>query len=145
MNEQEKQAMNSNRSKKDIIKDARNAIKKALPSWTFSLTQPHHGSFHLALMSGPVEALLPNEAWRESGYAQLNHYSMMDKSRSKEERLHCNGAQLTPEAFDAIYKAVEITNAENWDDSDSMTDHVHVNYYLGVVVGKWDKSYQVKA
>jgi len=135
--------MNSTRSKKDIIKDARAQLKKALPQWTFSLTQPHYGSFHLNLMSGPVEALLPSEGWKDGGYAQLNHCSYMDTSRSIEERCRSNGAQLTREAFTAIYMATQIVNAENWDESDSMTDYFHCNYYLSVSVGKWDKPYQV--
>lgn len=138
--------MNSTRSKKDIIKDARTALKKAMPQWTFSLTQPHYGSFHLNLMSGPVAALYQTseDSWKD-GYAQLNHYSFMDASRSLEDRCRTNGAHLTREAFTAICMATKIVNAENWDESDSMTDYFHCNYYLQVSVGKWDKPYQVKA
>lgn len=131
------------RSKKDIIKDARAELKKTLPAWTFSLTQPHYGSFHLNLMSGPTPALIPSDGWKDGDYAQLNHYSYMDDSRDINERCHCNGAQLTREAFAAIYMATKIVNAENWDESDIQTDYFHCNFYLQVAVGKWDRPYQV--
>lgn len=64
-------------------------------------------------------------------YLQINHYYI--------EREY----ELTEEARQMLKTAKELANSFNFDDSDSMIDYFHTNFYLHLSVGKWDKNFEV--
>ena len=139
-----------------IAKQTREALKAEFPTCKFSVTvQKYSGgrSMTIALMSGDFEAL------KDEGEAQLNRFQLLSNTfeqRTKQQIVNnewveipegyaiCNGALLTHKAYNVMKRAAEIGNAENWDNSDIMTDYFDVNYYLDVQIGKWNKNYEVK-
>ena len=125
-----------------IAKQTRETLKKEFPNCKFSVTVEKYSggrTMTIALMSGDFQAMENSESWKD-GYAQLNHYTLERDTR--ESSNSCNGALLTQKAWDVMKRANEIGQAENWDNSDSMTDYFDVNYYLDINIGKWNKRYQ---
>ena len=55
-----------------------------------------------------------------------------------------NGYFLTEQAVEMLNAAIEISNRENWDNSDAQIDHFDVNYYFHLAIGKWNRPFIVK-
>jgi hypothetical protein len=147
-----------------IAKMIREQLKQEFPKCKFSVTSEWYSggsSITVALMSAPFEAIVESDHW-EKGYAQLNHYQLY---RSFEEQSGgenhmmvisnewrrlpdgvavCNGAYITEKAWAVLQRAVQIGQAQNWDNSDSMTDYFDVNYYFHINIGKWNKPFTIK-
>jgi hypothetical protein len=135
-----------------IAKQTRETLKKEFPNCKFSVTLEKYSggrSMTIALMSANFEAL------RDEGHTQLNHYALMDgfERHSGTQIIRgewtvipngygvCSGSLLSEKAWEVMRRAVEIGNAENWDNSDSQSDYFDVNYYLHVNIGKWDRNF----
>lgn len=141
-----------------IAKNTRETLKKEFPNCKFSVTLHKYSggrTMTIALMSADFEAMKSNASW--DGEAQLNRYQLL---KSFEERSGtqivnnewavipegyalCNGALVSRKAWEVLHRAAEIGNADNWDNSDSMTDYFDVNYYLDINIGKWNVPFQV--
>jgi hypothetical protein len=137
-----------------IAKQTRETLKKEFPACKFSVTLHKYSggrSMTIALMSADFEAL------KDETDAQLNHYQLTDgfDRHSGTQIIHnewtvipegyalCNGALITRKAWEVLQCAYEVGNADNWDNSDSMTDYFDVNYYLHINIGKWNKPYEI--
>jgi len=134
-----------------IAKLVRQQLKKELPGFKFSVTSKRFSggsSISVALMTAPFPVFAKDEDVngneQAKDYAQLNHFQL----RKGYDYSHhysgvCNGAYLTPEAWEVLARAVEIGQLHNWDNSDIQTDYFDVNYYFDIEIGKWDKPFQI--
>ncbi|QDP46284.1 MAG: hypothetical protein Unbinned3556contig1001_55 [Prokaryotic dsDNA virus sp.] len=50
-----------------------------------------------------------------------------------------------PAALAFLSEVIPAMNAENFDESDPMTDYFHVGYYISVRIGSYDKPYELIA
>jgi hypothetical protein len=114
-------------SVKEIAKIVREELKKKFPKCKFSVTSPHHSSLDINLMSAPFEALKV-----EGGQRSVNQY-YIDRDED-----------ITEEAREVMKYVKDFVQDYNFDDSDSMTDYFHTNFYLHLGIGKWDKHFEVK-
>lgn len=133
------------KSLKEIAQEVRTQLKKEFPNCKFSVMTEYYSmgqSLYVRLMSAPFAAFAKstdvNGYERRRDYCQLNEYTL--RGREPEE-LVCNGEYLTREAWDVMKRAEEIGNANNWNNSDSMTDYYDVNYAFHIGIGKWDKAF----
>ena len=128
----------------EITKEIRAELKAEFPECKFSVTTRNHLTITVALMSAP-ESPFANlnttcEHTHEGDYAQLNHYHITHRDNN----WISNGYYLTPKAAKMLKAVVEMSNRENWNNSDIQTDYFDVNYYFHLQVGKWNKPFIVK-
>lgn len=100
------------------VKVIRNNLKAEFPNWKFSVRLDGHISINVNIMAAPVEFVPGKEN------AQLNHHY--------------------PDSYqnaDVLKKIIAIVNANNYDNSDTMTDFFDVGYYVHIEQGKWDKPF----
>ena len=135
----------------EVAKLVREQLKKEFPACKFSVTCKSFSggsSLTIALMVAPFSVFAKdtdtNGNREEGDYAQLNHYQLCHAYDYGSPPGVCNGVFLTPEAWRVLSRAVEIGQAQNWDNSDIQTDYFDVNYYFDIEVGKWDKPFQVR-
>lgn len=114
---------NPNLSTKEIAKLARKCFKTTGYKW--SITSDYN-SISVHLMAAPYEAFSEEI---DRGYTQVNHY-YLDRDTS-----------LTMKAKEDLQKALHFLQSFNFDDSDSMIDYFHTNFYLSFSVGRWDRSF----
>jgi len=101
----------------EAVKEIRNELKKEFPNIKFSVVRENYSAIQVAIMESDLEF--------EKEYMQLNHY-----------HLH-----TYPNA-EILKKICEISNRNNFDNSEPMTDYFHVGYYFSLSVGKWDRPYK---
>jgi len=121
----------------DVAKMVREELKKEFSSCVFSVTMQRYSggrSLHISLMSSPFVAF--ND---DAKYMQCNQYSLLEGYERHQEK-----TALSKDVFQIMENVVRITEAYNFDDSDSQSDYFHVNFYTHYNVGKWDKPYTVK-
>ena len=146
---------------KDIAGLIKQQIKKEYPGCTFSVTVERYSmgqSLHINLMRSNFKVIrdfkdIPNDFKDYIGsgyniidiknkqlkkYHQLNEYALIEEFDPSK---WCNGVYLTKGGHDMFKQVVEITRHFNYDDSDPMTDHFDVNFYLSINIGKWNKPY----
>ena len=137
---------------KDIAKLVRKELKEKYPKCKFSVRiQRYSGgqSMNVALAEADFNPFAtPNrrllkpinfryfteqeclDAWDKTikeGYHDINSFYIDDDYKLNEK-----GKQLAKDMKEAV-------NQYNFDDSDSMTDYFHVNFYYDIAFGKWDK------
>lgn len=114
---------------KEITAKIREYVKKAYPDCKFSVTFSSYSggsSIHVALVSGPYEALRENVK-----HIQVNHYYI-----EREDR-------LTDWAKAVIMDVNDVIKSYRFSDCDSMIDYFDVNFWYDLDVGKWNKPYTV--
>lgn len=115
---------------KEITSMIRKYCKEYFPDYKFSVTFSSYSggsSISVSLMEAPHEAFTgPN---RE--HAQVNHYYLD----------HCE--YLTERTRAVLSDVIHQINSYRMDDSDSMIDYFHTNFYFNVNVGKWDKAFKI--
>ena len=130
----------------EITKTIRAELKKKFPRCKFSVTVQNGIAITVALMTAPASpfANLSTVNGRDHGgkYAQLNHYHIRQDLHTGD--WVSNGYCLTGQAMEMLNAVIEISNRENWDNSDSQIDHFDVNYYFHLASGKWDKPFILK-
>lgn len=143
-------------STKEIAKLIRTELKKQFPKCKFSVTKTII-KINCTLMQAPFEAVKPVDIKAVDEIFHLeNPYNETREAISnrwdddyKKQKTHFNqyyikeNKFLTDEAKQVMQKAVEIIDSYNFDDSDSMTDYFHCNFYSEVDLGKWDKPFVV--
>ena len=131
------------RNIKEIAKTVRTELKNKYPECKFSVTISRYSmgqAMTVALMEAPFQAVRNG-----SEYRQLNQYVIARETyedylgRFDEEHPY----KLTEAAWVVMKGVYEIADAENWNNSDTMTDYFDVNYYLDLHVGKWNKGFSL--
>lgn len=125
---------NGNLRMKEITKIIRNYAKEKYPTYKFSVRTPDVYSIDISLMEAPQDVFNPDqlsEYERGRSYIQLNKYHLKDDKR------------LTGLAGEILNDVKSFAESYNFDDSDIMTDYFHVNFYLHITVGQWDKPFKV--
>lgn len=136
--------MSNYRSIKEVAATVRTTLKKEFPNEKFSVTKESFSggsALNVTLVQG-IEPAFVNDDSR--GYAQLNDYVLRDSKDYAEYTERRGNVVMTQYAFDLMKKVERVANAENWNNSDAMTDYFDVNYYMHLSIGSWDKPYAVK-
>lgn len=131
---------------KQITKEIRQELKKQYPEHKFSVRKENGIAITVALMEAPESPFANLET--TTGYPHEGKYAQLNEKHIKQDQMGnwvSNGYYLTEQAAQMLEKVAEISNRDNWDNSDLMTDYFDVNYYLAVHIGKWDKPFTVKA
>ena len=68
----------------------------------------------------------------DKGHMGVNNYYISDDWR------------MTPEGREMFQKVADLLTSFNFNDSDSMTDYFHSNFYVTLSIGKWDKPFIIK-
>jgi len=143
-----------------IAKMVREQLKREFPECKFSVTSKYFSGgseINVSLMSAPFQAIVNSPHWQER-YAQLNEYQLRRPFEDSSGRqiisnewvelpegvAVCNGAYITREAWKVLQRAAEIGQAQNWDNSEPMTDYFDVNYWFHINIGAWNKPFQIK-
>lgn len=114
------------------------ALKAVVPAdWKYTLAVRHHSTIVMTIRKAPINLLteIKGDAARtlvRSGvspaYANLGGcYHIKDVFEGK-----------TLETFQKIRDAL---NTDNYDRSDSQSDHFDIGHYVDVHIGKWDKPF----
>lgn len=131
---------------KQITKEIRQELKAQFPEHKFSVRKENGIAITVALMEAPESPFASLETTtghtHEGTYAQLNEKHI---KQDWEGNWVSNGYYLTEQAAQMLKKVSEISNRDNWDNSDLMTDYFDVNYYFHLHIGKWNKPFTVKA
>ena len=126
------------------VKMIRNALKKEMPQYKFSVVRDHHSSVTIAIMKGPAFAEFEyfdrytheykkGTLGDNNGYDQINTYHTGDFYGKENAAI-----------FDKIVKIAKTAGDKKWyDDSDAMTDYFDTAYYVHLNVGKFEKPYEV--
>ena len=146
-------------SVKEIANIVREFIKIHYNDFKFSVTTDYGAltqSLHIALMEGPCIAFktyaeLTQEERTDVRYTHIRHnninsYFTAEIDAEIEKIFDKQYAQkyLVDRIKEAVVAVKDYANSFNYDDSDSMTDYFHKNFYFnGVEIGKWDKPYKV--
>ncbi len=123
----------------DIAKLVRKQLKDKFPYCKWSVTQEHYSggaSLNINLMEAPFEAFIEDSNGK--GYAQINQYSLLDEYDENN-----NGYKITKTAYHTLQFAMKTADQYNFSDCDSQIDYFHVNFYLHLNIGKWNKPFQV--
>jgi hypothetical protein len=147
---------------KDIAKIIKQQLLKEYPNCIFSITiQRYSGgqSLHVSLMQSDFKVIQDFnklsdfaimdceqrrytreqiEKMQSENYHQLSQYSF--NSEYNQDTWN-NGVFLTLDGYSLFKRVCQIINHFNFDESDSMTDYFHVNFYLHLEIGKWNKPY----
>lgn len=128
---------------KDIAKILRDAIKIMYPLCKFSVTFDSYSggsSIAIALMEAPYNVFINDEVITRNymdgttkieKHIQINNYYIQNETRITEQ------CKLM---FDDINSLVK---SYHFDDSDSMIDYFHTNFYYNLNIGKWNKDFKV--
>jgi len=111
------------------VKTKRNAIKKALPNFKFSITRENHSSINVAFLEGDIDLMGDSER----SYESVNHFYIQEHYEDR------------PEIRDILMKAYKIAS-ESQRELVNDSDYGSVpTFYVNITIGKWDKPYQLKA
>ena len=126
------------------VKMIRNALKKEMPQYKFSVVRDHHSSVSISMMKGPAFAEFEyfdryageykkGTLGQNDGYDQINTYHTGDFYGEENAKI-----------FDKIVKIAKTAPTKKWyDDSDAMTDYFDTAYYVHLNVGKFGKDSEV--
>ena len=119
---------NSNLTSKELCDIFRNWLKEKYSNAKFSVTK----TTHLAINVSLTEADFLPFTDSNTKYKQISQFHIKDST------------ELTETAKKMLTEVVDLIESYNFDDSDIMTDYFHVNFYLHLSIGKWDKPFQHK-
>ncbi|MFS4469139.1 LPD29 domain-containing protein [Maribacter sp. 2210JD10-5] len=111
------------------VKEKRNAIKKALPDFKFSVTRQNGTSISVAIMEGKLD--LMGDSQRD--YESVNHFYIEDNYKDKPE---------VKKVLKTIYDIAKGGQRELTYDGDYGSVP---NFYVDITIGRWDKPYEIKA
>lgn len=139
---------NSSLSNKEIANIIRAYVKSVHPAYKFSITQDYL-SISVAIVQGPVKAYKSRAEWNEEerSEAQYTELRLANLGNTPEEiEKHLAKCFLTDEVKKVVDDVNAMVNSYRMDDSDSMIDYFHTNFYFtgGVTIGTWQKPYTVK-
>lgn len=155
---------NGNMSTTEIAKTIRLYCKEKYPTWKFSVTTKYFSggsSIDISVMEAP-EQIFDLEACRKAyaEYTELKetygYYGNrglainIDKMFAEDEmhwQLHSvrerDKEYFTEYGFSVLEDVYNFMQSYNFDDSDSMIDYFHCNFYESFDIGKWNKGFKV--
>jgi hypothetical protein len=113
----------------EVCEIMRKWLKKTYPHYKFSVTRWNYNSITITLVSADFEAF--NDKAKGKVCKQINHYYI--------ER----DDELTERASEVLQNVYSQVNSYNFDDSDSMVDYFHCNFYLHINIGNSTHPYSV--
>lgn len=146
---------------KDIAKEVKQQLKREYPTCVFSVAIERYSmgqSLHVSLMQNDFKIIRDFKDIPEIAFLYIGTGYTKEQIRQKQKEKHhqlneytfheeydinkwCNGVFLTEQGHNLFKRVCEIINQYNYNDSDSMTDHFDVNFYLSLNIGKWNKDY----
>lgn len=105
---------------KEQVKEIRENLKKEFPNIKFSVTRNNYSKIEVAIIKSNLDF--------GTNFLDINHYYL----------------EKYPHA-DILKRIKEIANEGNFDKSDIQSDYFHVGWYFSLLVGKWDKDYEMVA
>jgi len=141
---------------KQTAKEVKQQLKKKYPRCKFSIKiQRYSGgqSMHIALMSAPFEVfsdvdnnVVEMEHLRRSHLTKEEIAKIwndtVEKNHHQVNQYYINDDYMLSNEAKELFKYVRIlSDKDNWDNSDIMTDYFDVNYYMDMSIGKWDKGF----
>lgn len=126
---------NSSLSTTDIAKILRTYVKEVYPTWKFSITSDYFSggsSISIAVMEAPFN-IFNHEANLDKENIHFQLYNMGDRDKNL----------LTEAAYTVMKDVYDQMQSYNFDDSDSMIDYFHCNFYHDFNIGKWNKGFKV--
>lgn len=114
----------------EIVELIRQWLKETYPRYKFSVRRENYNSIYIRLMQADFEAFTP-----ESGvttYKDINPYHIGSET------------ELTDRAREVMENVCAFVQSYNFDDSDSMTDYFHTNFYLNLSIGTYRKPYKTE-
>jgi hypothetical protein len=142
---------------KQIAKEVREQLKTEFPNCKFSV-RTEYASMCQELKVKLVKAnfrVFKTEAeirehFRTEGWGQYDERDMINLTRDVErgysqvnEYYIDRSPIYTDESKEVLKRVREISNTDNWDNSDPQTDYFDVNYYFFLTVGDWDKPVEI--
>lgn len=100
-----------------------------------SVSRDNHSTIVLTLYSGKID-FFNDYLWQKTlfidgtQYINVNPYYLYDQF--KKESL----------SFEFLDQALNIMNADNWNNSDVMTDYFDIGFYVTINIGKFKKPYK---
>ena len=110
----------------EVCEIMRKWLKETYPYYKFSVTRRNYDSITITLISADFEAFKETKAYRH-----INHYCIETYD------------ELTDRAKEVMTNVYSKVNSYNFDDSDSMTDYFHRNFYLDINIGDYTHPYSV--
>jgi len=144
----------SNLGIKEIAKKVREKLKDKYPNTKWSIRiQRYAGGCSLSVDLMEVDFdfyAKPDKEYAELHFEQRHYQSVEAFMESWEDDIKRKTGsvnqfyidddfRLSDKAKELLNFANDTVNSYNFDDSDSMTDYFHVNFYLHLGIGKWDK------
>lgn len=118
------------------------ALKTVIPAdWKYTLSVRHHSSLVLTIKSAPID-LLTEEAKVRADVREYEMYGNLNCSRTYLNLNHYHlDRHFQGHLLEIFTKIKSVMNIDNWDHSDSMTDHFDVGHYIDINIGRWDRSF----
>lgn len=132
----------SSLSTTEIAKLIRQYVKQAYPLHKFSVTREYFSmgsAIHVTLMEAPHPVFVAGKepkgdhVQNAPAYFEERNWAFGDEPR----------CVLTEQAKAVLRDVQAFINSYNFDDSDSMIDYFHTNFYSDLDIGKWDKPFKV--
>ncbi len=115
---------------REVIEIVRKWLKETYPHYTFSARRYDYKSLFIVLLKADFTAFKPDSEVKV--YKHINEYYIKtDKD-------------ITDRAKEVMLNVYDFVMSYNFDDSDSMTDYFHTNFYLNLAIGKSDCPYKIE-
>jgi hypothetical protein len=111
-----------------ILGHIRTWLKEAYPECVFSVRKHDYNSFSVSLMTANFWPFKDHDL----RHGSINHYRFRDDER------------LSDRCREVFENVVAYVQSWNFDDSDSMTDYFHVNFYVDFEVGRNGRSFEYR-
>jgi hypothetical protein len=113
----------------EIIEIIRDWLKKTYPKYRFSTRRRNCNTFCIYLLDADFVAFTPEAG--NTVHMQINHYRIGEDHR------------LTDRAREVMSNVYDFVKSYNFDDSDSMTDYFHTNFYMNLGIGTYAHPYKI--
>ncbi len=117
-------------SPREVCEILRKWLKETYPHYKFSVRNRHYSSICINLIMADFEVF--TEKAINKKFADINTYHI-DKDD-----------ELTDRAKEVMKNVKDFVSSYNFDDSDSMTDYFHVNFYLDMGIGDSTHPYKIE-
>lgn len=123
------------------VKQIRQALKKELPQYKFSVRKRDHLSVNVAFLSGAKFESFEGLNWRTDKREIMEIDGNGEGIGTNTEKYGENNKKI----FDKVFNIIKYASSnQHYDKSDSMTDYFDVAFYFHLSLGQWDKPYQVR-
>lgn len=127
---------------KEEVKAIREQLKKAFPTYKFSIKNAHHSEVIISLMKSDLD--LENDIVETHYSKEVSEYikNGIDKGHFNINYYYLD-RNWKGKSLDTFSKVYEIAKSQGWyDKSDSQADYFDTAYYISINVGQWDKPYE---